>query len=123
MGSCTVNGPAHEKMSVNPARSNKITARDKSGSSLAVSRILGVHPSPPVAPPKSYIAQIDTGAAVGTVSGEGESDTTGASIGGLVGPASGVSAGADVAVGKTEVRKFANVKLHEMQLIVRTCIS
>jgi hypothetical protein len=96
VGSCTVNGPPHDKISVKLARSNKIIARDKSGSSLAVSRMFGVHPSPPVAPPKSYIEQIDTGAAVGMAIGEGESDI--AVDGDLVGPAFGVSAGEDVAV-------------------------
>jgi hypothetical protein len=54
-----VNGPAQSKISVKPARSNKITANDNSDISLAVSRIFGEHPAPSEVPPKSYISQIE----------------------------------------------------------------
>lgn len=64
-------------MSVNPARSNKITASDNSDISLAVSSILGEHPAPSDTPPKSYMSQID-GAIVGVTA-----------VGGMTGGAAG----------------------------------
>jgi hypothetical protein len=96
VGNCTVNGPGQSKSSVNPARSNKITARDKSGSSLAVSRIFGVHPAPSVGPSKSNASQIDAGAADGRIPTGG---TSGAAAGGETGALSGAAVGSTGSVG------------------------
>ena len=70
VGNNTVNDPGQVKISVNSARSKRITASERSGLDLASSRTFGMHPSTPFSGfPKSNALQNDVGAIVGSAFG------------------------------------------------------